>query len=92
MNKIRIALLVTFTLVTNIASALGSFGDWTCSVALSSYVSDETGKAPNAYMWVADGTKQVKFAVLAQQNMTEEALLRNEQFRQKMEQLDAALI
>lgn len=92
MNKIRIALLVTFTLVTNIASALGAFGDWTCSVALSSYVSDETGKAPNAYMWVAEGTKQVKFAILAQQNMTEEALLRNEQFRQKMKQLDAALI
>ncbi len=92
MGKNIISLLVTFIFVTNIASALGKYGDWTCSVALSSYVSDETGKAPNAYMWVGESTKQVKFAVLAQQNMTEEALLRSPRFRRKMEQLGGALI
>ena len=72
--------------------ALGKFGDWTCSVALSGYVSDETGKAPNAYCWIAEGTEQVRFAVLAQQNMTEEALLRSERFRKQMAELGGALI
>lgn len=71
--------------------ALGNFGDWTCSVALAGYVSDETGKAPNAYCWIADGTEQVRFAVLAQQNMTEEALLRSKRFRQEMKRMGGAL-
>ena len=74
------------------AQALGKFGDWTCSVALTGYVSDETGKAPNAYCWMADGTERVRFAVLAQQNMTEEALLRSERFRQQIQELGGALI
>lgn len=74
------------------AQALGKFGDWSCSVALTGYVSDETGKAPNAYCWIADGTERVRFAVLAQQNMTEEALLRSNRFRQQMKELGGALI
>lgn len=72
--------------------ALGQLGDWTCSVALAGYVSDETGKAPNAYLWIADGTERVRFAVLAQQNMTEDALLRSERFRRQMKELGGALI
>ena len=72
--------------------ALGSFGDWTCSVALSGYVSSETGKAPNAYMWVDEACEEVRFVVLAQQNMTEEALLRNASFRKEMARLGGALI
>ena len=72
--------------------ALGTFGDWTCSVALSGYVSEETGKAPNAYCWIAEGTQTVKFAVLAQQNMTEEALLRSDRFRQQIKEMGGALI
>lgn len=88
----RLSLLIGAFFMIQTASALGKFGDWTCSVALSSYISDETGKAPNAYMWVADSTQEVRFAVLAQQNMTEEALLRNPRFRQKMARLGGALI
>lgn len=72
--------------------ALGKFGDWTCSVALTGYVSDETGKAPNAFLWIPENCKHVNFAVLAQQNMTEEALLRSPRFRQKMVELGGALI
>ena len=72
--------------------ALGKFGDWTCSVALTGYISDETGKAPNAFLWIPDGCEHVNFAVLAQQNMTEEALLRSSRFRKKMTELGGALI
>ena len=72
--------------------ALGKFGDWTCSVAPTGYISDETGKAPNAFLWIPNGCEHVNFAVLAQQNMTEEALLRSPRFRKKMKELGGALI
>ena len=73
------------------------------SVALKGYISTETGKAPNAYLWIPerptpdpsrDGGEpyEVKFVVLAQQNMTEEALLRSPRFRKKMVELGGALI
>ena len=85
-------LLSLFILAVPSASALGRFGDWTCSVSLTGNVSDETGKVPNAYMWVPDGLEKVRFAVLAQQNMTEEALLRSPLFRERMRVLGGVLV
>ncbi len=67
-------------------------GDWTISVALSGYVSEETGKAPNAYLWMPDSCGRIRFVVLAQQNMTEEALLRNSRFRANLQELGGAVI
>ena len=89
MKRIGLLCILVATLNTY---ALGSFGDWTCSVALSGYVSSETGKNPNAYMWVDETCEEVRFVVLAQQNMTEEALLRNAGFRKEMAKLGGALI
>lgn len=66
--------------------------DWTCSVCLSAYTSLETNGAPRAFLWLPGKTERIRFAVLAQQNMTEEALLRNRQFRENMAQLGGALI
>lgn len=74
------------------ARALGPSGDWTCSVSLSGPVSSETGQAPNAYLWIPEGCEQVRFCVLAQQNMTEEAVLRSERFRRRMAELSGALV
>ncbi|MGN0233737.1 MAG: hypothetical protein ACI4B5_04850 [Bacteroidaceae bacterium] len=90
-------IILTFALFASIfhiapVFSLGRFGDWTCSVALTGYISDETGKAPNAFLWIPEGCEQVNFAVLAQQNMTEEALLRSGRFRKKMKDLGGALI
>lgn len=89
MKRFCVCMIAMLTLE---AYALGKFGDWTCSVALSGYVSSETGKAPNAYMWVDEDCEQVRFVVLAQQNMTEEALLRNADFRKQMARLGGAII
>lgn len=91
MKRIVLAMML-LCMVALRTQALGNFGDWTCSVPLAGYVSDETGKVPNAYCWIADGTEQVRFAVLAQQNMTEEALLRSKRFRQEMKRMGGALI
>ena len=83
----RFVILCILQLFITSAFALGKFGDWTCSVALTGYVSDETGKAPNAFLWIPEECEHVNFAVLAQQNMTEEALLRSPRFRKKMAEL-----
>lgn len=91
MKRILLGVMLLWAAFSRVA-ALGQFGDWTCSVALTGYVSDETGKAPNAYLWMAEGTRNIRFAVLAQQNMTEEALLRSEHFRKQMKELGGALI
>ena len=88
----RFVILCILQLFIASAFALGKFGDWTCSVALTGYVSDETGKAPNAFLWIPEECEHVNFAVLAQQNMTEEALLRSPRFRKKMTELGGALI
>nr|MCR5779536.1 hypothetical protein [Bacteroidaceae bacterium] len=70
------------------AFAVGTSGIYQYSVALTGYVSPETGKAPTAYLWVPEGCQQVKAVMLAQQNMTEEMLYKNETFRERMKALD----
>lgn len=72
--------------------AVGPSGMYQWSVSLSGYVSNETGKAPTAYLWIPDGCKKVKAAVVAQQNMTEEALFRMPSFRNRLKEMDVALI
>ena len=49
--------------------AVGSSGMYQWTVALSGYISTETGKAPTAYLWIPENCLQVKAVVFAQQNM-----------------------
>ena len=72
--------------------AVGGSGMYQYSVALSGYISQETGKAPTAYLWIPDGCQKVKAVVFAQQNMTEEMLFKNTHFQQSMQRLDIALL
>ncbi|MCR5850908.1 MAG: hypothetical protein K6G92_09405 [Bacteroidaceae bacterium] len=74
------------------AFTVGASGIYQYSVALTGYVSTETGKAPTAYLWIPEGCQQVKAVMLAQQNMTEEMLYKNETFRERMKALDLALV
>ena len=62
------------------------------SVALKGYISTETGKAPNAYLWIPEGCKQVKAVVFAQQNMTEEMIFKMPVFQKRMKELGVGLI
>ena len=89
MKRILIYILL---MVTMPVWGVGSSGMYQYSVALSGYISAETGKAPTAYLWIPEGCQQVKAVVFAQQNMTEEMLFKNPQFRQQMQQLDVALL
>ena len=59
---------------------------------LKGCVSGETGRAPVAYMWLPEGAEEVKAVMLAQQNMTEEALFRMASFRQRLAEMGVGLI
>lgn len=72
--------------------AVGSSGMYQYSVALSGYISTETGKAPTAYLWIPDGCRNVKAVLFAQQNMTEEMLFKNPHFRAQLQKMDVALL
>jgi len=74
------------------AWAVGASGMYKWSIELTGYVSPETGKAPNAFLWIPDGCKRVKAVIVAQQNMTEEALFHNESFQRRLKAMDVAFV
>lgn len=74
------------------AIGVGGSGMYQWSVELTGYISPETGKAPNAYLWVPEGCKEVKAVLLAQQNMTEETIFKMASFQQRLKQMDVALL
>lgn len=85
-------LLQGIFLSTAHAIGVGGSGMYQWSVELRGYISNETGKAPVAYLWVPDGCKQVKAVILSQQNMTEEAIYKNPKFQAQMKKLDVAMV
>lgn len=78
--------------MTLTGKAVGASGIYQWSVQLRGYISGETGKGPRAYLWVPDGCSKVKAVVFAQQNMTEETLYKMPSFRQRMAEMDIALL
>ena len=86
--------LLTFVIATicMTAMAVGPSGMYQYSVALTNYISTETGKAPTAYLWVPEKCKKVKAVMFAQQNMTEETLYKMESFKRKLTEMDVALL
>lgn len=86
--------LVMQGLFTSVAHAVGVGGSgmFQWSVELRRYISNETGKAPVAYLWVPEGCKNVKAVMLSQQNMTEEAIYKNPRFQAKMKKLGVAMV
>lgn len=74
------------------AIGVGGGGMYQWSVELRGYISNETGKAPVAYLWVPEGCKKVNAVILSQQNMTEEAIYKNQRFQTQMKQLGVAMV
>ena len=72
--------------------AVGSSGMYQYSVQLTSYISSETGKAPNAYLWIPEGCSTVKAVMFSQQNMTEEMLYKMPSFQKRMKEMGVALL
>ena len=90
----KVVLILFIVLFATSPRAFGSEGSgvYGWSVGLKGCVSGETGRAPSAYMWLPDGCKEVKAVVLAQQNMTEEALFRMASFRQRLAEMGVGLV
>lgn len=89
MRRILSIILLRCTLS---AFAVGGAGQYQWSVELTNFVSRETGKAPEAYLWIPEGCKEVKAVIMAQQNMTEEALFRMPSFKKHMAELGIGLV
>ncbi len=86
--------LLLQALVANVSHAIGVGGSgmYQWSVELSGYISNETGKAPVAYLWVPEGCRRVTAVILSQQNMTEEAIYKNKLFQAQMKRLGVAMV
>lgn len=91
MNK-RLFLLTSYIFLLTSVMAVGRSGMYQYSVSLTGFVSEETDKAPTAYLWIPEGCQQIKAVMLAQQNMTEEMLYKMPSFQKRMKDLNVALV
>ncbi|MCI6551311.1 MAG: hypothetical protein MR450_10740 [Prevotella sp.] len=78
--------------LTGRAEAQGAHGMYSHAVPLRGMISPETGEAPVAYLWLPDGNAAVRAVIVAQQNMTEEALFRMTSFQREMRQMGVAIV
>lgn len=90
-NRISLIIVLLIAFLTP-TGAVGASGMYRWSIELTGYISPETGKAPNAYLWFPEHCNKVKAVIVAQQNMTEEALFRMERFRKRLETMDVGII
>ncbi len=88
-----VLLLFVFFLIHGLpVGAVGESGMYQYSVELTNYISKETGKAPNAYLWVPEGCRHVRAVVFTQMNMTEEMVFKMPSFQKRMREMDIALL
>lgn len=65
---------------------------WQWSVELKGFVSTETNKSPEAFLWIPENCEQVRSVVFGQHNMSEEAMFTHPQFRKVMAELGVAIV
>ena len=91
--KKSFCLLLLMLLAAVTGASVAKAGDvYRWQAELKGCVSKETGRAPVAYMWLPEGAEEVKAVMLAQQNMTEEALFRMASFRQRLAEMGVGLV
>ena len=81
-------LLVLFLLFTTVLPA----AEYQWSVEVPGPISNETQKAPRAFLWIPPACERVKGIVFAPQNMLEQPILESAAFRQAMTRLDFAIV
>lgn len=88
----KIVLFCLLALLPGLVRAVGPSGMYQYSVEVAGYISNETGKAPTAYLWIPQGCRHVRAVMFAQQNMTEEMLFKMPSFQKHMKAMDIALV
>ena len=67
-------------------------GEWQWAVTLKGFVSDETKKEPEAFLWVPAHCERLSAVMWSQQNMTEEMLFDMPSFRDSLAEMGVGLI
>ena len=67
-------------------------GEWQWVVTLKGFVSDETKKEPEAFLWVPAHCERLSAVMWSQQNMTEETLFEMPSFRDSLAEMGVGLI
>lgn len=67
-------------------------GEWQWVVTLKGFVSDETKKEPEAFLWVPAHCERLSAVMWSQQNMTEETLFEMPSFRDSLTEMGVGLI
>ena len=67
-------------------------GEWQWAVTLKGFVSDETKKEPEAFLWVPAHCERLSAVMWSQQNMTEETLFEMPSFRDSLAEMGVGLI
>lgn len=92
MSKIKGIIILLLFVHSSCALCVERSDVYQWAVELCGFVSDETGRHPTAHMWIPEECRQVKAVMLAQQNMTEEALFRMDSFRDSLSRMGVALV
>ncbi len=71
---------------------LSNATEYQWSVRLKGYVSGETGKEPDAFLWIPSTCERVDAIVFSQQNMSEETLFDMPEFRKAMSELNFGIV
>jgi len=66
--------------------------EWQWSVPVSKVIAPETGRHPQAFLWIPEDCMQVRAVIIGTHNMCEETLFENELFRRRMKEAGVALI
>lgn len=67
-------------------------GEWQWAVTLKGFVSEETKKEPEAFLWVPAHCERLSAVMWSQQNMTEEMLFDMPSFRDSLAEMGVGLI
>ena len=84
--------LLFLLLLAGWAGVRAEAAEWQWRVATHGIVSAETGREPDAYLWIPPTCERVRAVVVGQHNMSEETLFENQLFRQRMAELDFAIV
>lgn len=88
-KRISHILLILCTL--SVCPCICKAGVWQWRVSLDC-VSNETHKAPDAFLWVPEKCDSIKAVIVGKHNMSEETLFEMPSFRERMSELGVALV
>lgn len=69
-----------------------SAGEWQWSVTLKNWVSDETGRNPEAFLWIPPDCGRLRAVMVGQHNMSEETLFEMPAFRKSLADMGVGMI